>query len=558
MKTKDEIPKLIQDVIYGQDHRLLDDDIGRAATHLLQHGVVDDLVRSLIQTPVRRHKINQAFIGPFELPALTHGDLVLGIDMRGKPIRIPSQYFNGHSLTVGGSGSGKTTMSKFLVMQIAGNVEGLWCLDFVKREFAMLKPYLARLGINLLVIPARELKLNPLQCPEHVAPTDWAPRIADILVNILQLPARATKLIHLTILKLYPEFGISDGVQHYPTLFDLREAVANNPIANHQAKQAIVDSLDPVLMSIGSVLRYRVGWNTCDLARLKIVFEFNGIAETDKSLLLSCLILSEFTSRVAQGISNPVMDLFICCDEAARLVSSANQAGGIADLIGLVRGTGIGLDLSVQSSDIANEILSNTSSKFISRCGSARDFDTISGAMGLNHEQRIWLNTNLKPGLFVGQVGEGYWRRPFVFKIPQMNLRALGERVIRDENDLKELMALPTVMAEEFVNWPSMGASAASGSSASKTTSTPEDKLSDAEIRYIFAVVDNPGSPSSALPKLAQISARRAQHIRLHLVELGYLREHKISTGKRGRLAVVLEPLEPALEAVSKMTKGQT
>ena len=553
MMAKDEIPELIKDFIYARDHRLLEGDVGQAVTQLMSCGVNDDLVRSLIQNPVRKHKIAQAYAGPYELPKLSHGDLMLGIDQRGRPIRSPCQYLNGHSLTIGGSGSGKTTKSRFLILQIAGKVKGLWCFDFVKQEFSVLKPYLARLGIELLIVPARKLRLNPLQCPEHVTPTDWAPRIADLLVQTLQLPPRATKLLHTNILEMYQKFGIFEGGRHYPTLFDLREAIAADRDANHQAKQAVVDSLDPVLMSIGEVLLYRVGWTTKDLAKRHIVFELGGTAEVDKNLILNSLVLPEFASRVAQGLSTPNMNRWIVCDEAARLVSSKSQSGGIADLIGLVRGTGVGLDLSIQSADVAHSIISNTANKFVGRCGSATDYDLISASMGLTREQRLWLNTNLRPGLFVGQIGEGNWRQPFIFRIPNMHLKNLGNTPSAETSDgLKDLMALPTVIADEFTDWQR-------SKSKSSHSSTPEadgvNGLSDADLRYIQAVVNNPGVPSSELPKLARISSKRAQKIRRQFVESGYLRLHRVSTGKRGRAAVVLEPLEPALQAVQDAAK---
>ena len=44
--------------------------------------------------------------------------------------------------------------------------------------------------------------------------------------------------------------------------------------------------------------------------------------------------------------------------EAARLVNDAESS--ISDMIGLIRGTGIGLDLSVQSAQVAPSIRSNT------------------------------------------------------------------------------------------------------------------------------------------------------------------------------------------------------
>ena len=39
MNTRDDIPELIRDLIYGQDHRLFEDDVGKIATHLIQLGI---------------------------------------------------------------------------------------------------------------------------------------------------------------------------------------------------------------------------------------------------------------------------------------------------------------------------------------------------------------------------------------------------------------------------------------------------------------------------------------------------------------------------------------
>ena len=223
------------------------------------------------------------------------------------------------------------------------------------------------------------------------------------------------------------------------------------------------------------------------------------------------------------------------------------KRGSISDLIGLVRGTGIGLDLSAQSADVVSAVISNTANKFVGRCGSATDYNLIAAAMGMTNEQRHWLSLNLRPGLFVGQVGEGNWRRPFVVQIPKMKLgNRLSDKMTTKDSDLGDLMDLPTVEASEFTDWR------ATRSNPNGTTTAPvvEPELSDAELRYLRAVVSNPGKPSSILPKLAGLGPKRAQIIRRKLIEAGYLREHRITTGKRGRAAVVLEPLEPATEAL--------
>ncbi len=571
--ANNDLSPLIQDLLYAQDHRLLCDPVGMALHRAISAGVADDFVVATVRDRVQRHKVSQAFAGPFRLPCLQNGNVILGSDVRRRAISIPAQYLNGHSLTLGGSGSGKTTKAKRLVLQVAPTVRGLWLFDLRKQEFTGLAPFLACLKIELIVIPARFLCLNPLQVPKNVDPRDWSPRVADMLVQVLRLPPRATKLLHVTLLESYDRFGILSGGARFPTVFELRDAVSANDQANAQARQAVVDALDPVLLSLRPVLSYRRGWSSDDLAKRHLVIELGGIAEADKDLVLNSLILPEFASRIARGVSNPDMDLWIVCDEAQRLVSPNSFTGGVGDLIALVRGTGIGLDLSVQSADIAPSILSNTACKFIGRCGSAADYDLIGAAMGLSVEQRRHLTHTLVPGMFVGQVGDGDWRHPFLFQVsplgcvgkntdaaPQIANPLLLELSLTNQSSihgsgtghsqagLDSLSALPTDPAPEFLHWKPGGSNG--GSCNAPIPVHGEPLLSSAERRFLKAVVDSPGLPSSAYAKLCRVGTHQAVALRKQLVASGYLREHRVNVSGRGRVSIVLEPLSSAIDAV--------
>ncbi len=125
---------------------------------------------------------------------------------------------------------------------------------------------------------------------------------------------------------------------------------------------------------------------------------------------------------------------------------------------------------------------------------------------------------------------------------------ASGIAMTSDEagDGLQELMALETVAADEYSDWYPGRPTATDRPPAAGV----KRDVSEAELRYIRAVSRNPGTPSGALAKLARMSPKRAQGIRRRLVKRGYLREHSVSTGKRGRAAIVLEPLEPALQLV--------
>ena len=99
------------------------------------------------------------------------------------PRLIPIQYLNAHTLTVANTGAGKTIRGKFYALQIAPQVRGLWLLDLRKQEFRVLRPYLARVGVDLVVFDARDLRINPLQVPLGVAPADWTSRVSNMMIQ---------------------------------------------------------------------------------------------------------------------------------------------------------------------------------------------------------------------------------------------------------------------------------------------------------------------------------------------------------------------------------------
>ena len=212
MKAHPEFSQLTNDMLYGHHWGLFEDELGQALRRILVARVSDGTIASMIHQPVERHKLHQAFDGnPFRQPRLDRGELILGLDLSGRPLRIPLQYLNAHSLTVAGTGSGKTTKSRFLVLQIAPRVRGMWLMDLRKTEFRLLRPYLARLGVELIPLPGRRMRINPLQIPDGTSPQDWAVRVSDMLVDVLGLPPRASKLIQTALHRLYQRFGVFNG-----------------------------------------------------------------------------------------------------------------------------------------------------------------------------------------------------------------------------------------------------------------------------------------------------------------------------------------------------------
>lgn len=429
MDKKAILSDLDKTVLEGKRLGVFDDFEGRQLLVCYKHGILDSFIVSRIEQRVTSALRRLALTGsPFRPPRLDHGDFLFGYDMWGKPIRTWRQYFNAGTLIVAGTGAGKTNLSKRHAIQIILSVIGAWLFDLRKREFRILRLILARLDVDLKIVRGRKFRINPLQVPLGVDPVEYAAVAAEFLVRVFNLPPRASTLLRTTVLRLYREYGIVDGGQRYPTLFHLFEAVRSSKDANPQARQAVLDNLGAILEALGpEILGYHCGWAVHELARQHVVFELAGLPERGKDLILNYLISAEFISRIARGISNPAMDLFISFDEGQRLFSqkedTASYGGNaLTDLAGLVRGTGIGLEISVLTThDLATSLPNLMATKILGRLGSAAEYATAGRFVGLNSEQIEWCAHHMVPGLFVGQVGEGKWRYPFVFRLPLLD-----------------------------------------------------------------------------------------------------------------------------------------
>jgi hypothetical protein len=425
MNEKDYLSDLDKTVLDGIELGVFKDNVGRRFLNLYRHGIRDSFVIHTIEERVRKAQRKLAFSGcPFRVPELHQGDYTFGYDIYGREIKDWRQSANAHTLITGTPGCGKTNLSKRRALEIIskGDTQISCCLvDFRKKEYRSLRPMFAEVGIDLKIIRGRLLKLNPLEVPYAVQPIEYASLAADFIVKSLSLPPRASTLLRSTIIKLYMHYGVFNGSQQYPTLFHLFAAVKADRNANPQARQAVLDNLEAVLLAIGpEMLAYHKGWSVHELAKQNIVIELTGLPEAGKDLILAYLLTAEFSSRIAQGISNCLLNWYIAADECQRIFaqdkeSSGHEGNALIDLIGLVRGAGIGFEASVLTTHNLSNTLPNLMSTKIAGRATFSEITAVGGFMGLNSEQIMWAVHHLQPGVFLGQLSEGDFRYPFIF-----------------------------------------------------------------------------------------------------------------------------------------------
>ena len=542
------------DLLYAEEWDLLSDDIGRAVAQSFRYDCAEALEHEWLSKKVADHKISLIKC-PFPQPkSLNRGDFIIGFRQDQTPIKCPFEFMGAPSLICGSTGSGKTTTARFWCSQAGILARGAWFIDSRKREMRVLQSLFKKMGMPLAIVDAYSLKINPLEVPEGVNPNLFAPNVADTLVKTLKLPPTASKVLHQSLHCLYQRHGMFDGnTTNYPTLFELREFIRNARNFHAQARDAIITALDPLLLSLRNVLCCRKGWSIGELAKRKIVFEFNSCSDAARNLLVNTLLLSEFQSRVSKGYSNVSPDLFIYLDEGSQLIESDDAT--ISQWAGLIRGVGLSLLISNQSAvSISQKVLSNIPNRFIAQCSSFADLQVLGSAIGLDASAKRYLSTHLRPGLLLGSLSQGDCRHPFLFTTPLMNLPC--HQI--DESANREIEALPVVPASEFENWePEWAKQEVISSEDTKVTVStqkldtppfPNLGLSRDEMLLLQAVIADPCQPVSTFPTTLQMSTKTIQRLRKSLVIKNMIQEQQMQSSGRGRPSTLLAPTQHALE----------
>ncbi len=145
---------------------------------------------------------------------------------------------------------------------------------------------------------------------------------------------------------------------------------------------------------------------------------------------------------------------------------------------------------------LSRRLVPNLATRILGRLGSSEDYARLGADLGMNRRQIEWAKLNHQSGMFIGQVAEGDWREPFVFKVPMMKIPATVDDQ-EAQDSVKPLNSLPTVPATEYTSWEPSHLINVSGD----TTVSPF-QLTEQEIRYLKAVIKDPGKPSSFYSKM--------------------------------------------------------
>jgi len=474
--------------------------------------------------------------------------MLLGYDWWGTPVWLRSKTLCSGLLHASTTGGGKTGHLTFLAPQIPLCHAQTWLFEMHKTQLRHLRPVFRALSKDLVVLQAKHLKLNPLH-PGRRDPTRHLTTCVDLLNRILDVGERGQAILWQSGYALYDKFGVwTRRSGEAPCLHDLYEYIRETTGLNAAAREAILDRLG-ALLSFGRCFAYRVGWDPVELEKFSVVFEMRGTTEHAARMVIEPFLYAVFQDAYNRGAVNAPLSLVIVVEDGLRLFadsnSSATKLTPLDEALAATRGSGKTVWPIVQGvNSVSRPLISNLNTKIMGLMGSHDDYQLLGADMRLSPEQLLWAKRNLQPGIFVAQINQGDWREPFVLRVPELKL---STRVDDDEaaRSATALDSLPTVPAKEYEHWKPHHL-------IEVTTATPSTMppLTEVELRYLRLVVAEPAKPSSYYAKKGSLNGAAAAAVRVKLVTLGFLREHSVATGRRGRTSIVLEPLDKAREVI--------
>lgn len=213
---------------------------------------------------------------------------------------------NEHTLILGRSGAGKTSLITNMVLQLMQYGVKCWIIDMQKDYRGLMNV----LPDDVLVIPWKMFRFNPLRPPAGVASNDWVSDFSDILCEALVAYRGAKNILQRNIAELFSteEFDV-ENTNIYPTLHDLLDKLQQSYAKTRKkAGYRELQHLDTAASIVEMTARGLHDVVDCDeghpmdaLLEKNVVFELSGLGGELKTVFVNLLFGWIIAHRVATG-----------------------------------------------------------------------------------------------------------------------------------------------------------------------------------------------------------------------------------------------------------------
>ena len=405
MEREDGFTLVMNSLLFGENEY---------ENELIQQAMLPDILRSsgLIEYPF-----------PAPPDADIWGPINLGIcEETGAPAGIfPHEL---HSLIVGASGKGKSTLFKNLIRQHIDSGTPVLIIDF-ENEFEELLN-----DDRMIVLGFNDLKWNPLEVPPGMDPVLYRQTFCSIFADQLGLLIASKGYLLDAVDKLYTLYGVYDGSGNFPSMYDLA-VLLRNLLDRHRASsrfttygEVCLNRVEGFILAASGILDCSTGMPLQLLTKGNVILSLHGMDFELQSLLVTLILSWLCCYRIANGQrNNTEHDLAVFIDEAQRLFDAQlerRQYQGIptiSHLVATVRKYNLKLFVAAQQpSLLASSIKANSFCKVQLALGDGGDIMNMGSSMYLTPEQ-TYFSRKLETGQAIVKFG-GRYSDAFVINIP--------------------------------------------------------------------------------------------------------------------------------------------
>ena len=313
---------------------------------------------------------------------------------QGKLYTVQEQALTKHLLSIGQSGSGKTSTIYNILLQLS---TPFWAFDR-KQDYR----HLINKRKDILILPWNKLRFNPLKPPENVGPVRWAMVISEILSHSTDLLSGSRNYVLTHIIELYKQYNLfQQPGEPYPSLTELESLMKGNKVnfvrKTSNYRDTVLNRIEPMTDVTGPVFNCSQGHRIPELLQRNVVFEFGGLNRDIQNFLQEALFAHVYEYLLANRERGTGLELVLVMDEAKKIFSykkEQSDAAGIPeidDLFAKAREFGLGTIVSDQeATKLTDSVKANTDTKILLPTGDHRQFKSIADSMDLSQLQRSY------------------------------------------------------------------------------------------------------------------------------------------------------------------------
>jgi hypothetical protein len=346
----------------------------------------------------------------------------------------------------GQTGHGKTSLLYTIINQLTKLKIPFLYLDLKKDGRCLLRQH-----EELIVIPWRELRWNPLRPPPDMDVKSWWQLFAEVCGHAWGVYHAGVNYILEYLDRLHEE---QKGA--FPTLVDLYRMMAETQETTRKRLEyfdVMYNRVRALTSILGSVIDVQTGIKMEELLNHPVIIELDQLRADEQNWMVETMLTWLYAYRLVQGHRSEKLRHCVIIDEAHRIFDANKEWRETTREMGMppinlfptqFRDFGESLIIASQEpSKITDSMHANTLVKIVGNLGSGKDINAVSEAMSLDDEERECI-PKLQRGEWLVKMSDRYMK-PFMITTPYQPV----DKDITDEEVKHRMLTLLPKQTEQ-------------------------------------------------------------------------------------------------------------